>query len=40
MAISATQIRRGMVIVFNGEPCKIVEFRHHMISFEALLSAG
>jgi len=29
MAISATQIRRGMVIVFNGEPCKVVEFRHH-----------
>jgi elongation factor P len=29
MAISATQIRRGMVIVFEGNPCKIVEFRHH-----------
>src|SRR6266849_3750469 len=29
MAISATQIRRGMVIVFEGEPCKVVEFRHH-----------
>lgn len=29
MAISATQIRRGMVIVFEGQPCKIVEFRHH-----------
>jgi elongation factor P len=29
MAISATQIRRGMVIVFEGEPCRVVEFRHH-----------
>lgn len=29
MAIPATQIRRGMVIVFQGDPCRIVEFRHH-----------
>ena len=29
MAIPATQIRRGMVIVFEGNPCKVVEFRHH-----------
>ena len=29
MAIPATQIRRGMVIVFEGEPCRITEFRHH-----------
>ena len=29
MAIPATQIRRGMVIVFEGEPCRIIEFRHH-----------
>ncbi len=29
MAISATQIRKGMVIVFEGEPCKVVDFRHH-----------
>ncbi|HEV2884312.1 MAG TPA: elongation factor P, partial [Pyrinomonadaceae bacterium] len=29
MAIPATQIRRGMVIVFEGKPCKVVEFRHH-----------
>ena len=29
MAIPATQIRRGMVIVFQGEPCRVVEFRHH-----------
>ena len=29
MALPATQIRRGMVIVFEGRPCRIVEFRHH-----------
>src|ERR671932_1265173 len=29
MAMPATQIRRGMVIVFEGQPCKVVEFRHH-----------
>jgi len=29
MAIPATQIRRGMVIVFESDPCRIVEFRHH-----------
>ena len=29
MAIPATQIRRGMVIVFEGNPCKVLEFRHH-----------
>src|SRR5712672_2727828 len=29
MAIPATQIRRGMFIVFEGEPCRVVEFRHH-----------
>src|SRR5678816_585719 len=29
MAISATQIRRGMVILFEGQPCKVMEFRHH-----------
>ncbi len=29
MALSATQIRRGMVLVFEGDPCRIVEFRHH-----------
>ena len=29
MPIPATQIRRGMVIVFEGEPCRVVEFRHH-----------
>ena len=29
MAIPATQIRRGMVIVFGGDPCRVTEFRHH-----------
>jgi elongation factor P len=29
MAIPATQLRRGMVIVFEGEPCRVIEFRHH-----------
>jgi elongation factor P len=29
MAIPATQLRRGMVIVFEGQPCKVVDFRHH-----------
>ena len=29
MALPATQIRRGMVIVFEGRPCRIVDFRHH-----------
>ena len=29
MAIPATQIRRGMVIVFEGDPCRVLEFRHH-----------
>ena len=29
MAMPATQIRRGMVIVFEGAPCRVLEFRHH-----------
>ena len=29
MAFSATQIRRGMVILFEGAPCKVLEARHH-----------
>ena len=29
MSIQATQIRRGMMILFEGEPCKVMEFRHH-----------
>lgn len=28
MAIPATQIRRGSVIIFNGEPHRIIEFEH------------
>jgi elongation factor P len=29
MAMNATQIRKGNVIVFNGEPCRVVDFHHH-----------
>jgi elongation factor P len=29
MAINATQIRRGTVIVFNGDPHRVVDFHHH-----------
>ncbi|GAC1446744.1 MAG: elongation factor P [Pyrinomonadaceae bacterium] len=29
MAITATQIRKGMVILFEGTLCKVVDFRHH-----------
>jgi elongation factor P len=29
MAMPATQIRKGTVIVFNGEPCRVVDFHHH-----------
>ncbi len=29
MAISATQLRRGMVILFEGQLCKVMDFRHH-----------
>ena len=29
MAMPATQIRRGMVLVFEGDPCRVIEFRHH-----------
>ena len=29
MAMPATQIRRGMVILFEGQPWRVVEFRHH-----------
>ncbi|MEX0891430.1 MAG: elongation factor P [Gemmatimonadota bacterium] len=29
MAMPATQIRKGTVIEFNGEPCKVMEFHHH-----------
>src|SRR5260370_40934521 len=29
MPITATNIRRGMTILFEGEPCRIIEFNHH-----------
>jgi elongation factor P len=29
MAIPATQIRRGMVIIHEGALCKVIDFRHH-----------
>jgi elongation factor P len=29
MAITATQIRKGTVIVFNGDPHRVVDFHHH-----------
>jgi elongation factor P len=29
MAIPATQIRRGMAILFDGEPCRVIDFHHH-----------
>ena len=29
MALSANDIRKGMVILFEGTPCKVMEFRHH-----------
>ncbi len=29
MALSANDIRKGMVILFDGTPCKVMEFRHH-----------
>jgi elongation factor P len=29
MSIIASDIRRGMAIMFNGEPCRVLEFHHH-----------
>ena len=29
MSIPATQIRRGMAIMFDGEPCRVIDFHHH-----------
>ena len=29
MSIAATSIRRGMSIMFQGEPCRVIEFHHH-----------
>ena len=29
MALSANEIRKGMVLLHDGTPCKVMEFRHH-----------
>ncbi len=29
MSIIASDIRRGMAIIFNGEPCRVLDFHHH-----------
>ncbi|MGI9054712.1 MAG: elongation factor P [Pyrinomonadaceae bacterium] len=29
MALSANEIRKGMVLLHEGTPCKVMEFRHH-----------
>jgi elongation factor P len=29
MSITATNIRRGMAIMFNGEPVRVLDFHHH-----------
>lgn len=29
MGLSANEIRKGMVILHEGVPCKVMEFRHH-----------
>jgi elongation factor P len=29
MPIPATSIRRGMAIMFQGEPCRVIDFHHH-----------
>jgi len=29
MPITATNLRRGMAIMFDGEPCRVIEFHHH-----------
>ena len=29
MSIVATSLRRGMPIIFQGEPCRVIEFHHH-----------
>lgn len=28
MPVPATQVRKGSVIIFNGDPCRIIEFEH------------
>jgi len=29
MAIIASEMRRGMAIMFQGEPCRVLDFHHH-----------
>ena len=29
MSITATNLRRGMAVMFNGEPVRIIDFHHH-----------
>jgi elongation factor P len=29
MAIIASNMRRGMAIMFNGDPCRVLDFHHH-----------
>jgi elongation factor P len=29
MSITATNLRRGMAVMFQNEPCRVVEFHHH-----------
>jgi elongation factor P len=29
MSIVATTLRRGMTVMFNGEPCRVIDFHHH-----------
>lgn len=29
MSITASNIRRGMAIMHNGEPCRVLDFHHH-----------
>jgi elongation factor P len=29
MPMTATDIRRGMAIMFDNEPCRVLDFRHH-----------
>jgi elongation factor P len=29
MPINATSLRRGMAIMYEGEPCRVIEFHHH-----------
>src|SRR5687768_5035243 len=40
MAVPATQIRKGNVIIFNGDPCRIIEFEHRTpVNLRAFIQA-